>query len=110
MGSAHPRMGRILRAGRGTWARAWCTVPGSGRCRLSSCGPNKTSCTAKCSIRSGIRIADSRSEKAMTESARSKDSYISLRYQLEDSEKATKLLESPSPESVVAASGEGPDL
>ena len=45
----------------------------------------------------------------MTESARSKDSYISLRYQPEDSEKATKLFESPSPESVVAASGEGPD-
>jgi len=40
----------------------------------------------------------------------SKDSYISLRYQSEDSEKATKLFESPSPESVVAASGEGPDL
>src|SRR5437660_7605741 len=39
----------------------------------------------------------------------SKDSYISLRYLSEDSEKATKLFESPSPESVVAASGEGPD-
>jgi len=39
----------------------------------------------------------------------SKDSYISLRYQRKDSEKATKLFESPSPESVVAASGEGPD-
>jgi len=39
----------------------------------------------------------------------SKDSYISLRYQSKDSEKATKLFESPSPESVVAASGEGPD-
>jgi len=39
----------------------------------------------------------------------SKDSYISLRYLSKDSEKATKLFESPSPESVVAASGEGPD-
>src|SRR5207247_9409013 len=78
--------------------------------RFSSCGPNKTSFKANCSLRSGIRIADSRSEKAMTDSARSKDSYISLRYQPEDSEKATKLFESPSPESVVAASGEGPDL
>ncbi len=39
----------------------------------------------------------------------SKDSYISLRYQLKDSEEATKLFESPSPESVVAASGEGLD-
>ena len=40
----------------------------------------------------------------------SKDSYSPLRYLLEDSAKATKLFESPSPESVVAAFGEGPDL
>src|SRR2546428_11412787 len=40
----------------------------------------------------------------------SKDSYSPLRYLLEDSAKATKLCESPSPESVVAAFGEGPDL
>ena len=39
----------------------------------------------------------------------SKDSYISLRYLSKDSEKATKLFESPSPESVVVAFGEGPD-
>jgi len=45
-----------------------------------------------------------------TGTAGSKDSYISLRYLSKDSEKATKLFESPSPESVVAASGEGPDL
>src|SRR2546425_432992 len=40
----------------------------------------------------------------------SKDSYSPLRYLFEDSAKATKLFESPSPESVVAAFGEGPDL
>jgi hypothetical protein len=40
----------------------------------------------------------------------SKDSYISLRYQLEDSAKAMNYIEPKSPESVVAASGEGPDL
>jgi hypothetical protein len=34
---------------------------------------------------------------------------MALRYQLEDSEEATKLSESPSPESVMAAFGEGPD-
>ena len=43
------------------------------------------------------------------EAAVSKDSYISLRYLSKDSAKATELFESPSPESVVAASGEGPD-
>ena len=45
-----------------------------------------------------------------TETVVSKDSYSPLRYLLEDSAKATKLFESPSPESVVAAFGEGPDL
>jgi hypothetical protein len=35
---------------------------------------------------------------------------MALRYLLKDSEKATKLFESPSPESVVVAFGEGPDL
>jgi hypothetical protein len=44
------------------------------------------------------------------ETAKSKDSYMALRYLLKDSEKATKLFESPSPESVVVAFGEGPDL
>jgi hypothetical protein len=43
------------------------------------------------------------------ETAKSKDSYMALRYLLKDSEKATKLFESPSPESVVVAFGEGPD-
>jgi hypothetical protein len=43
------------------------------------------------------------------QTARSKDSYMALRYLLKDSEEATKLFESPSPESVMAASGEGSD-
>jgi hypothetical protein len=34
---------------------------------------------------------------------------MALQYQLKDSAKATKLFESPSPESVMAAFGEGPD-
>jgi hypothetical protein len=43
------------------------------------------------------------------ERAVSKDSYMARRYLFEDSAEATTLFESPSPESVVAAFGEGPD-
>ena len=57
-----------------------------------------------------MSIVDVHSRELSKKWPGSKDSYISLRYLLKDSEEATKLFESPSPESVVAAFGEGPDL
>jgi len=49
-------------------------------------------------------------EKATKDEVGSKDSYSPLRYLSEDSAKAMKQGEPISPESVVAAFGEGPDL